>query len=122
MPKHYALTLKWNTESNPTRLDYMQMISLLLLKHTTMVYNWAYESDSKNKLHLHAHIVCKYYHWKPYMQECNNRGFHINVQELKSIKDYQNWDNYLRKQGLNSIECTDINNINDIRQSVYPFQ
>lgn len=120
--KSYALTLKWLTHSNPTRLDYMECISdLLNMFNKILVYNWCYEADTKNKLHIHTHIKCKYIHWKKFLEKYNQKGFHINVQELKRQEDIDRWDNYLNKQRLSVMECEQINVINDIYAQKYPF-
>lgn len=120
--KSYALTLKWNTNPNPTRMDYMQCISdLLLMFNKILVYNWCYEADSQNKLHLHAHIKCKYIHWNKYLEKCNQRGFHVNVQELKTESDQLYWDAYLDKQRLSVEECEQMNIMKELQNLDYPF-
>lgn len=120
--KSYALTLKWNTNPNPTRLEYMECISdLLNMFKKILVYNWAYETDKKNKIHIHVHIKCKYIHWKKFLERYNAKGFVVDVKELKTETDINNWDNYLNKQRLSAMECEQINVINDIYAQPYPF-
>lgn len=120
--KSYALTLKALTDPNPTRMDYMMCISdLLNMFKKILVYNWAFETDSKHKLHIHTHIKCKYIHWKKFLELYNSKGYHVNVQELKSQEDCDRWDNYLNKQRLSPQECEQINVINDIYAQNYPF-
>lgn len=120
--KSYALTLKWNSNPNPTRLEYMECVSALINQFKRiMVYNWAYEADSKNKLHIHLHIKCKYIRWKEWVHSMTSKGFHVHNQELKSEEDCQRWDNYLTKQRLTAMECEQINVINEIYAQNYPF-
>lgn len=120
--KSYALTLKWITNPNPTRMDYMMCISdLLMMFKKILVYNWCYETDSKYKLHLHAHIKCKYIRWERFTSIYTKKGFHIHNKELKSQKECEQWDNYLNKQRLSVEECRQINDIKDIYDSEYPF-
>lgn len=121
--KHYAVTLKWNTNSNPTQADYYGKCICPLAEPNKklLLYNWAFETDSKNKIHLHLHVVCKYYHWKNFINMMHSEGFYINVQELKTAKDQSSWDNYLHKQKLSEHECNEVNCSNEIRQMDYPF-
>lgn len=120
--KSYALTLKWNSNPNPSRLEYMEYVATLIQKFKNiLVYNWAYESDSKNKIHIHLHIKCKYIRWKEWVHSMTQKGFHVNNQELKTTEDCDRWDSYLNKQRLSPDECEQINVINDIYAQNYPF-
>lgn len=118
--RHFALTLKWNSNPNPDRSDYARELYGPVLNKQFTITKWAYETDSKNKLHLHAHVCTKYFHWKTYITQMTNKGYHTNIQELKSDNDRQQWDNYLTKQSLNEHECAQVNASNDIR-SCYSF-
>lgn len=120
--KSYALTLKWNSNPNPTRLEYMECVAELIQRfRKILVYNWCYESDSKNKLHIHLHIKCKYIRWKEWVLAMTAKGFHVHNKELKTEEEINRWDNYINKQRLTPMECEQINAINDIYAQNYPF-
>lgn len=120
--KDYSLTLKYNKHPNPTRLDYMEYIAEILLKYSsTLIYQWTYETDSKNKIHLHAYVKSRYFPISVMSKKAINDGFWLHIDELKKKSDIQSWEKYLSKQRLTPEDCEQINIANEIYQMEYPF-
>lgn len=120
--KDYALTLKFNKHPNPTRLDYMEYIAEILLKYkSSLIYNWAYETDSKNKIHLHVHMKSEYFPIIVMAKKAIQDGFYLHIDQLKLKSDISTWEKYLNKQRLSIYECEQINIANEIYSQDYPF-
>lgn len=120
--KHYAVTLKFNQHPNPQIEHYVDASTVMLLIYNKiLIYKWCFETDSKNKIHCHLHVVCQYIHWKKYKDLMTSKGYWIDIRELKNINDQDQWDNYLSKEDLSTYECEQINIINDYR-NMNPFE
>lgn len=103
--RHYLVTFKYNTKSNPTAEDYMDYTAEMLkrLKQCVVIAN-AYERDSKGKLHFHVIVATRYVHFKPFSQYCFDRGMYFNFQELKTPHSIIRAKHYLTKAPTNKYE------------------
>lgn len=120
--KKWALTLKYNTNPNPSRLDYMEHISKMLYANDKiLIYNWAFESDSQMKLHLHMTLIGSIKSQKGFFNYFIKNGFAIDLKCLKKQEDYDRWENYLNKQRLDVHECEQVQCIREMQLLDYPF-
>jgi len=117
--KTYFVTIKdLHNDSNPDALDYMSIVSdMLKTFKNSLVTNYAFETDSKGKLHLHCVVKGRYISFKTLRKR---HPYSIDYKELKSIYDELKVNNYLRKQALSPDECEQANVSRSI-QLEYPF-
>lgn len=115
----YLVTIKdLHSNACPDAFDYMNVISdMLKTFKNSLVYDYAFETDTKNVLHLHCLVKGRYISFATLRKR---HPYSIDFKKLISPADEIKVRNYLRKQRLSPDEIEQAVVTRSI-QIEYPF-